>query len=107
MPIARNAKEPRTFKADANGKTATTAYKVVKEHKGYSLLELRPTTGRTHQLRVHLKQLGHPIVGDTVYGGESYRRLLLHAYKLELTLPNTSRKIFESSMPRDFDDIMK
>ena len=81
LPMIRNMKRPTTFLVDANGKEAETFYKVLEvSNDGLrSLVELRPTTGRTHQLRVHMKYLGHPIVGDTVYEGEPADRLYLHA----------------------------
>ena len=78
LPLARNIKHPTTFVVDANGKPAQTYYKVIKTAEAknpetgqveiLTLLELRPTTGRTHQLRVHLNYLGTPILGDRVYG---------------------------------------
>jgi 23S rRNA pseudouridine1911/1915/1917 synthase len=107
MPIERNPRKPQTFRVGANGKSAITAYKVLKSDGRHSLLELRPTTGRTHQLRVHLQQLGHPIVGDTLYGGKSADRLFLHATSLELTLLNKERKTFEVPPPRIFTEMVK
>lgn len=68
----------------------------------FSLLELTPTTGRTHQLRVHLVHLDHPILGDTFYGGQPAARLFLHAKRLEITLPNRQRKVFEVPVPPEF-----
>lgn len=82
LPMSRNIKHPTTFVVDANGKPAQTYYKVISSNEKYSLLELRPTTGRTHQLRVHLKYLGTPILGDRVYGTanpDTNLRLFLHA----------------------------
>lgn len=102
MPVARNPKAPATFRVDANGKSALTAYKVIASNGEHSLVELKPTTGRTHQLRVHLSHLGHPIVGDYMYGGEPNERLLLHAYSLELTLPDRQRLTFKASIPKEF-----
>jgi 23S rRNA pseudouridine1911/1915/1917 synthase len=107
MPIERNPKAPATFRVGTNGKSAITRYKVVASGNGYSLLELRPETGRTHQLRVHLKQLGHPIVGDTLYDGEPASRLLLHAKSLEITLPNHERRVFSAPVPPEFEAITK
>lgn len=108
MPIERNPKEPQRFRVGANGKSATTEYKTLEliEKKGhiYSLLELKPTTGRTHQLRVHLNHLKHAIVGDTFYKGHKADRLYLHAKSLELTLPNRERKIFSVPIPPEFED---
>ena len=105
LPLARNLKRPTTFLVDPNGKEAETFYKVIKTNGEYSLVELKPTTGRTHQLRVHLKYLGHPILGDEVYGGEKAKRLFLHANKLEITLPDGERKVFEAKIPVEFSDV--
>lgn len=107
VPIERNPKDPKTFRPGNAGKPAVTEYEVVKSGNGYSLLKLQPTTGRTHQLRVHLKYLGHPIVGDPIYEGKDHQRLLLHAEKLELTLPNHERKVFEAKLPAEFRAILK
>lgn len=107
MPIERNPKKPQTFRVGSNGKAAVTGYQVLAESEKYSLLELAPTTGRTHQLRVHLEHLGRPIVGDTLYGGEVADRMYLHAHKLELTLPNKTRKTFEVPIPPSFGELVK
>ncbi len=72
--------------------------------KTYSLVELKPHTGRTHQLRVHLNYLKHPIVGDEFYGGEPAPRLMLHAQMLEITLPGGERRIFEAPVPPAFNE---
>ncbi len=105
LPLARDLKRPTTFRVDPNGKEAETLYKVIKTDDNHSLVELRPTTGRTHQLRVHLKYLGHPILGDTVYDGEKAKRLFLHANKLEITLPDGKRRVFEAKLPAEFNDV--
>jgi len=107
MPIERNPKKPQTFRVGANGKPAVTAYSMIERNDKYGLVELRPHTGRTHQLRVHLAHRGHPIVGDTFYGGKPAERLFLHALSLELTLPSRIRKVFVSKLPAAFHDIMK
>lgn len=107
MPIERHPRTPKLFRASSAGKPAITDYKVVARNNRYDLLELLPQTGRTHQLRVHLKQLGHPIVGDTLYKGEPADRLYLHAEKLELTLPNHERKVFTVPIPSSFRSKMK
>jgi 23S rRNA pseudouridine1911/1915/1917 synthase len=105
-PIARNPKKPQTFQVNANGKPAQTAYKVLKHMKkgsqDYTLLELKPITGRTHQLRVHLKYINYPIVGDRAYGREG-DHMYLHASALELTLPNGKRQLFKSPTPDVFE----
>lgn len=107
MPIERNPKKPQTFRVGPNGKSAVTGYEVLATGEKYSLIELAPTTGRTHQLRVHLEHLGHPIVGDTFYGGNPADRLYLHAHKLEITLPNKERKVFEVPVPESFRSLVK
>ena len=106
LPLLRNKKHPTTFLVDANGKEAETFYKVVKSNGERSLLELKPTTGRTHQLRVHMKYLGHPIVGDPVYGKADADRLYLHASELEITLPGGKRATFKSELPKSFKDVV-
>lgn len=107
MPIERNPKKPQTFRVGANGKPAVTAYTVMQVNEKLSELELKPTTGRTHQLRVHLSRLGHPIVGDILYGGVPADRLYLHAMSLEITLPSRERKTFEAPIPPAFAAIME
>ena len=104
LPMIRDMKRPTTFRVDANGKEADTYYRVVKTDDKHSLVELKPRTGRTHQLRVHMKYLGHPIVGDRVYDGESADRLMLHAAELEITLPGGVRKVFKAKLPAEFED---
>ena len=104
LPLARDLKRPTTFRVDANGKEAETYYKVIKSNDKYSLVELKPKTGRTHQLRVHMKYLGHPILGDIVYGKKD-KRLYLHANKLEITLPGGKRTTFEAKLPEEFLDV--
>jgi len=106
MPIERHPANPKTFRVDENGKSAITEYKTIKSKDDLTLLELKPKTGRTHQLRVHLKQLGHPILGDTLYGGKPADRLYLHASSLEIALPNKQRRLFESSPPKQFIELV-
>lgn len=111
LPIARNLKRPTTFQVDQNGKPSQTAYQVLASHNGKSLVELKPTTGRTHQLRVHLKYLNTPILGDPVYGNaKSAPRLMLHARDLEITIPSQTgnlRKTFSAPVPADFQEILE
>ncbi|HVX58761.1 MAG TPA: RluA family pseudouridine synthase [Candidatus Saccharimonadales bacterium] len=110
-PVMRNLARPQTFKVSAAGKPALTTYETIKTFrrgaKTYSLLKLTPQTGRTHQLRVHLAYIGHPIVGDPIYGQESEGGLMLHAASLEITLPGSERRVFEAKIPariREFAD---
>ncbi|HYF96965.1 MAG TPA: RluA family pseudouridine synthase [Patescibacteria group bacterium] len=106
IPIERNAKDPKRFKASSSGKPALTSYKVIKsfnyDNDEYTLMELMPKTGRTHQLRVHLAYMKHPIIGDDFYKGIDADRLYLHATSLEITLTNTERKVFTSELPKEF-----
>lgn len=108
LPIERNPKKPQTFRVGANGKPAETAYKVTKSYKDFDLVELKPHTGRTHQLRVHLEYLSHPIVGDPIYGKEAKQlgRMFLHAQQLELTLPSRERKVFTAPLPPELQDYL-
>jgi 23S rRNA pseudouridine1911/1915/1917 synthase len=106
LPIERNPKQPQRFRVGHNGKPSQTGYLMTQsiEHKKGidSILELKPLTGRTHQLRVHLDYMKHPIVGDTFYDGRPAKRLYLHAYQLEITLPNRTRQTFTAEVPPDF-----
>ncbi len=102
MPIGRNLKVPATFMVTDTGKSAQTRYKTLEKTGKYSLLELSPETGRTHQLRVHLRELKHPIIGDALYSGIEAERMLLHAASLEITLPGGERKVFTAGLPEIF-----
>jgi 23S rRNA pseudouridine1911/1915/1917 synthase len=109
-PIERNPKKPQSFRVGSSGKTAQTEYKTIKkiEKNGqkYALLELKPVTGRTHQLRVHLTYTKHPIVGDSVYA-KAGDKMYLHAYSLEITLPGGERKVFEATLPKIFKEFLE
>lgn len=105
LPINRDLKRPNTFRVEAGGKPSETYYKVIKSDDNYSLVELKPKTGRTHQLRVHLSYLGTPILGDVVYGKGDAERLFLHAAELEITLPGGERKTFKADLPEEFKHV--
>ena len=111
LPISRNLKIPTTFQVDQNGKPSQTAYRVLESTNGKSLVELKPTTGRTHQLRVHMKHLGTPILGDVVYGEKKTApRLMLHARELEITIPGENgniRKVFSAPVPEEFESVLR
>ncbi len=111
LPINRNLNRPTTFEVNQNGKPSQTYYKVLESKNGKSLLELKPTTGRTHQLRVHLKYLSTPILGDPVYGDEKAApRLMLHAGSLEITIPGkqgNTRQTFTSPLPPEFNQAIE
>lgn len=103
-PIGRHPVNRKKMAVSQKGREAITHYKVLKRFKNYSLVELRPKTGRTHQLRVHMKHLGHPISGDPIYneGDDSNHRLQLHAYKIRFLHPSTGKEMeFEAKLPDD------
>jgi 23S rRNA pseudouridine1911/1915/1917 synthase len=104
--IERNAKDPKRFMVSKSGKAAQTEYTVISNYSGYTQLELKPRTGRTHQLRIHLDYINHPIVGDELYGGEENKRLMLHAHKLRITLPNAENKEFIAPLPKEFKELI-
>lgn len=106
VPLGRNPNKPQTFKPDPQGKESSSTYKIIKTNGDFSLLELTPKTGRTHQLRVHLQYIKHPIVGDELYGGHKAERLFLHAYSLEITVPGGERKTFISKVPSEFNKLI-
>lgn len=108
LPIGRNPSSPSTFRVDAKGKPALTAYKVLKTNGTQSLIELRPKTGRTHQLRVHMQYLNTPIAGDRVYGNvKTAPRMALHAHTLEITIPQSKREVFTAPVPEEFSQLIK
>ena len=92
-----------------NTKYAKTLYKTLKRSKNFSLLELKPFTGRTHQLRVHLAYLGHPILGDAKYGKkDNFPRLALHAQEIGFLHPSTNKLVhFTSKIPAEFTNFIK
>lgn len=104
LPIGRNPSAPSTFRVDVKGKAALTTYEVIANNGKESLITLTPRTGRTHQLRVHMKYIGTPIRGDRVYGKDS-DRLYLHAKSLEITIPTSNRQTFTAPLPQSFIDI--
>lgn len=110
-PIGRDPGRRTRMAVVPSGKPATTGYRVRERFTGWTLLELDLVTGRTHQIRVHLEAIGHPIAGDPMYGtGTSRRgpdgleRLFLHAWRLELTSPSTGRLIrAEAPLPPELE----
>ncbi len=92
---------------------AITEYKVLQRFKDFTFIECYPKTGRTHQIRVHMKFIGHPIVGDILYGGrkkippEGLARQFLHANSIEITLPNGTKALFEADLPADLEGVLK
>jgi 23S rRNA pseudouridine1911/1915/1917 synthase len=105
-PIARHPAHRQRMAVVAGGRASRTRYRVLRVIGGYSLLELHPETGRTHQLRVHLASIGHPVAGDRVYGrstrDEAFPRQLLHAQRLGFAHPRTGARIeVEAELPED------
>lgn len=102
LPIARNPRAPGSFKVDPRGKSAQTALETLETNSKYTLVRLRPRTGRTHQLRVHAAHIHTPIHGDRLYG-RGADRLYLHAAELSLALPSGETRTFSSPRPTSFD----
>ena len=100
-------------KENIKAREALTLYKTIKNFKNYTLLEIQLKTGRMHQIRVHLKALGYPVVGDQKYFYKKYRniepkleRQFLHASKLKIELPNGKISVFNSKLPKDLKDFL-
>ena len=108
VPLERHKKyhDQRQVAAQGRGKAAVTLYQVLKRFPKTTLMALYPQTGRTHQLRVHMKHLGHPILGDDKYGRrESFSRLALHAQSIGIMHPITKAYIeFSCPTPKEFLD---
>ena len=106
--LARSTKNRKMIEVceSTKGKKAITLYKVIERLNGYSVVEFELKTGRTHQIRVHAKYLGHPVVGDMTYGFKTHKELngqLLHAYKIEFFEPTTNEKIvLQTTLPQKF-----
>lgn len=109
VPLTRNLKKPTTFIPDKDGREAITEYEVIASNDRFSLVELKPRTGRTHQLRIHMAHIGTPILGDPVYNPKSPKadRMYLHACSLEITIPEGQRVTFEAPLPESFRDAVK
>lgn len=109
-PLARHKVDRKKMAVDHDkGKAAKTVYHVERRFKGFTLLKLEPETGRTHQIRVHMKLLGHPLVGDILYGGNRMMaRQALHAEMLGFTHPDTGKYVeFISPVPADMKETIE
>jgi 23S rRNA pseudouridine1911/1915/1917 synthase len=108
-PIARDAMRRQRMAVAAGGREAVTAYRVLERFRGVSLVEARPRTGRTHQIRVHLAAIGHPVVADRVYGKRSpiVGRQFLHALRIAFDHPRTgARMTLEASLPVELEEAL-
>ncbi len=112
MPIGRSEKDRKKMAVTKKGKEAITHFKVLQRYDNYTLLQVNIETGRTHQIRVHLSQIGYPIVGDEVYSNGknewNVKGQCLHAKSLEFIHPGTGTKMYlEAKMPEYFEEILK
>ena len=110
--IGRSTKDRTKMAVVANGRKAITDFKVVRRYKDYTLCEFSLKTGRTHQIRVHSKHIGHPVVGDKEYGYKNQKfkleGQLLHAHELEFKHPTSGETVtFESPLPDYFEKVLK
>ena len=103
-PIGRDPADRKKMAVVTDGRPARSEYRIVKYLKGYTLVEVKPETGRTHQIRVHLAAIGYPIAGDRVYGVKMLflKRQFLHAHRLAFNLPANDKRVeFKSELPED------
>lgn len=112
MPIARSTKDRKKMAVSKSGKNAITHFKVVNRYEGYTLLEIRIETGRTHQIRVHLSHIGYPIIGDAVYSNGKnifgVEGQMLHAIRLSFKHPVTKEELnLEAPLPDYFLEVLE
>jgi 23S rRNA pseudouridine1911/1915/1917 synthase len=108
--IGRDPRNRQRMAVVSKGREARTEYRVIRYIGDYSLLEIKPETGRTHQIRVHLAAIGFPVAGDAVYGVKSSHlaRQFLHAYKLGFRLPSNGEWVeFEAPLPEDLERALR
>ena len=110
LPITRKKESIIERCVNKNGQKSITYYSVMKDFKDYSLVKCKLETGRTHQIRVHMQAIGHPIVGDTLYGNKSslIDRQALHSYIINCIHPVTKKKLnFIANIPKDMEVLLK
>ena len=104
--IARSKKDRKKMAVDEEGREAITEWTVLSRGRGVTLLDVHILTGRTHQIRVHTRHIGHPVCGDPIYGmdkGAQVPRLMLHAWSLTFTHPRTGERLtFTAPLPEEF-----
>ena len=121
--VGRHPTERKRMAVVATGRQARTLYRIVEKHAGTSLIECRPVTGRTHQIRVHMAHVGHALVGDPLYAGRQWRNLAdtrhqhacrdfprqaLHAWRLAFDHPVTGERVeFEAPLPVDIQRLVE
>ena len=111
MPIGRSTKDRKKMAVDKKGKEAITEFKVLEKYDGFTYIEVKIKTGRTHQIRVHMAEIGYPIVGDEVYSNGrnpfNVKGQMLHAAKLGFIHPSTKEKVvFEAPLPEYFQNVL-
>lgn len=109
-PIGMDRHHKQRRRVSKTGQEAVTHYEVLKEFKSYSLLKVILETGRTHQIRVHLSSIGHPLLGDELYGTKDlrYKRFMLHSHEIEFIHPITCEKVnIIKKMPFDMEKLVK
>ena len=111
MPIGRSTKDRKKMAVRKDGKEAITHFKVLKRYGKYTLLELKIDTGRTHQIRVHMAEIGHPVVGYMIYSNGKnefgIEGQMLHAKSLDFQHPVTGKQIhLEAELPKYFEEIL-
>ena len=112
MPIGRDTRDRKKMAIDSDGKEAVTHFKVLKRYYDYTLLRVKIDTGRTHQIRVHMAKIHHPVVGDEVYSNGknefNVKGQLLHSTILEFRHPRTNEKLhFEAPLPEEFEKVLE
>lgn len=112
MPIARSKKDRKKMAVDKDGKEAISHFKVIKRYDKYTLLEVKIDTGRTHQIRVHMSEIGHPVVGDEVYSNGknefNVKGQMLHAKSLDFKHPITGKEMhLEADLPAYFKEVLQ